>query len=501
MIVLLARSLAPVLAIVGAAFMLPLAAAWWYGETGHLRDFLLPALAAWTLALGCGRLGRLRQRLGAMYNAFAIVGGAWLAVGFFGSLPFALSGCFQSYTDALFESVSGFTTTGASVLGDVEALPRCLNLWRCLTHWLGGMGVIALAVAVIPMLGAGGYRLVQAETSGPEKGKLTTRMRDTAKILWTIYVVLTAAQTLLLAFAGMGWFDALCHAFSTMGTGGFSTRNASIAAFALPAAEWICTLFMLMASVNFAVYYLMLTGRWREVAENSELRGFVFIVAAACAAAIAANCAAGAPLARGVREGAFQIASIVSTTGFCSADYLRWTPAAQSVVLALFLVGGCAGSTAGGVKVVRWTVLAKQLRNDIERLLHPHGVFTLRINGSPARAETVSVVATFIFVYVLLAALSTFAGALAGLDLFTALTAALSMQGNIGPAFGALGPTANYGGIAPALKWWYCFAMLAGRLEIYTLLIMVGGSLPRGGAGHRHAGGLFGASGSVRGRE
>lgn len=482
MLVLLARSLAPVLAIVGCAFMLPLAVAWRYGETGHLRDFLLPALAAWIIALGCSRLGRLQQRLGAMHNAFAIVGGAWLAVGFFGSLPFALSGCFPNYIDALFESVSGFTTTGASVLGDVESLPRCLNLWRCLTHWLGGMGVIALAVAIIPMLGAGGYRLVQAETTGPEKGRLTTRMRDTAKILWTIYIALTVLQTMLLAFAGMGWFDALCHAFSTMGTGGFSTRNASIAAFSLPAVEWICTAFMLAASVNFAVYYLMLTGRWREVAENSELRGFVFIVVASCVAVVGANLAGGASWSRCVRDGMFQVAAVVSTTGFCSADYMQWTPAAQAVVLALFLVGGCAGSTAGGVKVVRWTVLAKQLRNDVERLLHPHGVFTLRINGSPARTETVSVVATFIFVYVLLAVISTFIGALAGLDLFTALTAALSMQGNIGPAFGSLGPTSNYGAIAPALKWWYCFAMLAGRLEIYTLLIMVGGmraSLPR----------------------
>lgn len=406
-------------------------------------------------------------------RAFIVVGFSWFAISVLGALPLYLTGCFPSFVDALFESVSGFTTTGATVLSDIEALPRWANLWRCATHWIGGLGVIALAVALLPLLGASGFRLIKAETSGPEKGKFTTRVSDTAKILWLIYFVMTLVETILLRVAGLDWLDSFAHAFSTMGTGGFSTRNASLGAFANPAAEWIATVFMLLASVNFALYYKLLSGRVDEFRRDSELRGFCGIVGFAILAITLIRFESFSSLGATLRAVSFQVASIISTTGFMTEDYLAWRPASQVLLLGLFFIGGCSGSTAGGVKVIRWTVLAKQMRNELSRLVHPHGVFTLRINGTPGREAMIPIVGSFVLVYAALVFVTTFVGALGGLDAFSAFTGALSMVGNVGPAFGSLGPTANYGFLPLGVKLWYSFAMLAGRLEIYTLIILL----------------------------
>lgn len=406
-------------------------------------------------------------------RAFIVVGLSWVAISVLGALPLYFTGHFPTFVDALFESVSGFTTTGATVLSDIEALPRWANLWRCATHWVGGLGVIALAVALLPLLGVSGFRLIKAETSGPEKGKFTTRVTDTAKTLWLIYFVMTLVDTLLLRLSGLDWLDSLAHAFSTMGTGGFSTRNASLAAFVNPAAEWISTVFMLFASVNFTLYYKLLTGRVEEFRRDSELRGFCGIVGFAILVITLIRFESFSALPSTLRSVAFQVASIISTTGFMTEDYLTWRPASQVLLLALFFIGGCSGSTAGGIKVIRWTVLAKQMRNELSRLVHPHGVFTLRLNGTPGRESIVPVVGSFVLVYAALVFVTTFVGALGGLDAFSAFTGALSMVGNIGPAFGSLGPTANCGFLPLGVKLWYSFAMLAGRLEIYTLIIFM----------------------------
>ena len=460
-------------AIAAASLLLPFLVALAQGETRAMAAFGAPMAAAGALALLCELLRRKAAKppLTAA-RAFTVVGCVWAATGLFGALPLWLSGAFGSAVDALFESVSGFTTTGATVLADVESLPRSVNLWRCQTHWLGGMGVIALAVALLPFLGSGGFRLVKAETTGPEKGKITPRIADTAKALWLVYLALTLLQTLLLRLAGMGWLDALCHAFSTIGTGGFSTRNASVGAFGSVAVEAVVTLFMLLASVNFALYCRLLAGRAADVWRDSEFRVFLGIVAAAIALTALARLPEGVSAGHSLRTASFQVASLLSTTGFMTSDYTLWPPAAQIVLLTLFFVGGCSGSTAGGVKVVRWTLLGKQLRNEIRHLLHPHEQLTLRLNGQPGREDLVRAAAAFLFAYLLLVLATTFAGAWAGLDPLSAFTGALSMVGNVGPAFGSLGPTANCGALPAALKGWYCLAMLAGRLEIYTLLIL-----------------------------
>ncbi len=469
------RVLAHLLAIAGASLLPPLAVAL-LGDEGDIYKaaFAFPAATALAAAGVCRLFHKADPGPLELSGAFTIVGGAWAALCLFGALPLWLSGALPHFTDAVFESTSGFTTTGASVLSDVESLPRSINLWRCETHWLGGMGVIALAVALVPLLGSGGFRLVKAETTGPEKGRVTPRIASTAKAMWLVYVLLTATQAALLRLSGLNWFDAVCHAFSTLGTGGFSTRNGSVAAFSNPAAEWICTAFMLLASVNFALYYRLATGKFDEVRKNSELRAFLSLAALAVAAVALFERRELGGFATTLRLSAFQVASIISTTGFMTADYAAWRPGAQLVLFALFFIGGCAGSTGGGIKVVRWTLLAKQLRNEFRRLLHPREVTTLSIDGVPGREYLIPSVASFVFLYFLLVFATALAGAMGGLGSVEALTGALSMAGNIGPAFGDLGPTANYAAIPCALKWWYAFAMLVGRLEIYTLLILVG---------------------------
>ncbi len=478
----LPRILSMVFALCGAALLPPLAVAFRDGARGPVAAFALPAAMGFAAALPAGVQILLRRRRGKPPSlptaplpnpgdAVAAVGAAWVAVSLFGALPLWLSGTFARFTDAVFESTSGFTTTGATVLADVESLPRCVNLWRCETHWLGGMGVIALVVALVPLLGIGGLRLISAESSGPEKGKLTARIADTAKTLWLLYVGLTAIQACLLRVCGMSWFDSVCHSFSTLGTGGFSTRNASLASFASPAAEWVCTVFMFAASMNFGVYHRLLAKRGEGLRDATEPRAFLVVVLAAVTLAAAALARCGEPLGRALRLAAFQVLSIASTTGFASTDYETWVPAAKVVLFALLFVGGCSGSTAGGVKAVRWAVLAKLAGVGMLRILHPRGMYTPRIDGRPVDGGLVAAVAGFFAAYFGLVGFSTLAGAFAGLHPWEAFTAALSMVGNVGPAFGSLGPSGNYGALPSPLKIFYCFAMLAGRLEIYTMFV------------------------------
>ena len=467
------RILTYVLCIVGTALLLPLGVAIWRGETPMIPVFAGPLALAWLASLTFLIKARGKPKVIGLQDAFAVVGTLWIVICLFGALPLYFSGSFASFTDALFESVSGFTTTGATVLADVESLPQSVNVWRCLAHWLGGLGVVALGVAMIPLLGAGGFRLIKAEATGPDKDKFTVSIASTAKALWFIYVGLTVFQAWLLHSAGLEWIDALCHALSTLGTGGFSTRNASVGAFGNAAVEWICTVFMLLGTINFAMYCKLFAGRVSEVAKNSELRAFLVVVPAAVAAVVAVEAFSSPSFGETLRKASFQVVSVISSTGFMTSDYTCWKSASQIVVVALFLIGGCAGSTAGGIKIIRWMVLAKQLVNEMRRLVHPYGVYTLRINGIPGRENFIPAVAVFIFAYLSLVVVTAFAGALCGLDLLTAFTAALSMAGNIGPAFGSLGPSCNYGDLPDFLKWWYMATMLAGRLEIYTLLLVV----------------------------
>ncbi|MBO7166253.1 MAG: TrkH family potassium uptake protein [Kiritimatiellae bacterium] len=469
------RILTWALGIVGSSLILPLVVAVWQGEKDMIPVFAIPMFVAWIVTVIFFIKGKEKPKIIGIQDAFVVVGAIWIAMCLYGAVPLYFSGCFKSVTDAVFESVSGFTTTGATVLSNIDALPKSVNVWRCQSHWLGGLGVVALAVAVLPLLGAGGFRLIKAETTGPEKAKFTGSITTTAKILWFVYLGFTALQTLLLWYSGLNPIDALCHAFSTLGTGGFSTRTASVGAFENPMAEWICVVFMLLASVSFVLYCKMFTGRISEVWKNSELRLFLVIVFGAILLIAGIERFHGLSFAGSIRDVCFQVSAVISSTGFSTNDYTKWVPASQMVIFFLFFIGGCSGSTAGGVKVIRWAILGKQFFNEMRHLIHPYEVFTLRVNGKSVREIYVSMAASFVFVYLLLVMVSAFISSIMGYDIFTSISVAASMVGNIGPSFGEFGPSGHYGNIPDFLKWWYSFVMLAGRLEIYTLLILIGG--------------------------
>ena len=465
------KILSILLGIVGFTFIIPLTVALCYGETQMLPVFLIPMLISFVVMLIINIPTRKNKFHLATKQTFLIVALSWVTASFMGAVPLYFSGYFDSFTDAFFESVSGFSTTGSTILSDLEILPRSINMWRCLTHWLGGMGIVTLTVALLPLLGVGGFQLIKAETTGPEKGKVTAKITTTAKILWLIYAGLTLIETFALKIAGMDFTDALMHSFSTLGTGGFSSRNASIASYDSVAIDTIITVFMFLSAVNFSMYYYLIARKFIDIKDNSEFKYFIAIVVSFITIVTLCVVPVYHHFGKSLRYSAFQVVSLMSTTGFSTADFLEWPSTAQFWLFMLFFVGGCSGSTGGGVKVVRWVILGKQISNETKRMLHPHGVFSIRLNNRVGRKDIVFNVAAFMTVYFAVVAITTFAGCLANLDLFTAFTGALSMVGNVGPGFGKLGPSFNYGFLPSLLKWWYCFAMLAGRLELYTMII------------------------------
>lgn len=460
-----------VMAIVGLTFIIPILVAVSCAEWTVIMSFLVPMLASLAFAATVMLLTKGRGRHLSIRASFSVVMLSWTCSSLMGALPLYFSGSVPDITSAVFESISGFTTTGATNIEDIESLPRSINLWRCQTHWLGGMGIVALTVALLPILGVGGFQLIKAETTGPDKGKFTPKITTTAKVLWFIYLGMTVLHVLLLKLAGMDVIDSIAHAFSSMGTGGFSTRAASIAAYESPVIDLICSAFMFLSGINFTLYFYLFTGKLSEIRKDTELKVYVAVVLASGLLVTLVEASGFGGFWRSFRYSFFQVISIITTTGYGTWDYTTFRPASQMVILILFLIGGCAGSTSGGFKVIRWTVLAKQLHNEIQRMLHPHGIFTIRINEMPGRKDIVYNVAAFFFIYAVLVLLTAFAACLAGLDIFTSLTGALSMVGNVGPAFGLLGPAYSCAAFPPLVKWVFCLAMLAGRLEFYTMVI------------------------------
>lgn len=459
------------LGIVGCTFLIPISVALVYQEYSMILPFLIPMISSIVFVLAVNIPTRKIKYNMTIRQTFLIVALSWVVASFMGSIPLYLSGGFSSFVDALFESFSGFSTTGATVLTDVEKLPRCINLWRCLTHWLGGMGIVTLTVAILPLLGVGGFQLIKAETTGPEKGKVTARITTTAKALWIIYIGFTLLEIICLRIAGMDFVDALSHSFATLGTGGFSTRNTSIGSYDSAFIDIVCTIFMFLSGINFSLFYYLFTRKTDEIKKNSELKAYFWIVFVSILLLSLILLSTYGSFGKSLRYSSFQIVSILSTTGFSTADYLDWPPAAQFIILLMFFIGGCSGSTSGGFKVVRWVILGKQMNNETKKMIHPHGVFSIRLNGRPCKNDIVSNVASFFTVFFLLVAITTGVGCLGKLDVLSSFTAAVSMIGNVGPAFGVLGPSSNYGLLPDFVKLWYCFAMLAGRLELYTMII------------------------------
>ena len=486
-----AGTLGALLVALGIALLLPMGVGLLYGEASWW-SFGVTALVA--LAVGGASWATMRPKGEddvRVREGFAIVALSWLVLSLVGALPFVLGGVLDSYTDAFFETMSGFTTTGATILGgantpQIEAIPNGFLFWRSLTHWLGGMGIIVLTLAILPILGIGGMQLFKAEVPGPSADKLTPRVRETAKRLWAIYVGITALQVLFLLPA-MDLFDAVNHAFATLATGGFSTENGSVGQYGSAYIDWVITAFMFLAGMNFALHYAMLHGNWDAPWRSLEFRVYGGIILGATALiALVLWVPTGTLLpenlseaavrnesgADALRYAAFQAVAIVTTTGFGTADYEVWPSLAIGVLFVLFFVGGMAGSTGGGVKVVRQLLLVKNSYREFQRLLHPQAILPIRLDHRVVSADVMRNVLSFIVLYFGLIFIGTLAMGFLGLDLVSAFGAAASCVGNIGPAFGSLGPTENYAHIPAAGKWVLALLMMAGRLEIFTVLLL-----------------------------
>ncbi len=467
------RVLGFLLAVTAAAMLLPAGVSALHGD------------ADWWSFLGAGALGGILggalmwlgrgARDVRVREGFAVVTLGWLAVGLLGGVPAWLSGEIPAYTDAAFESISGFTTTGASILTDIEGRSHGVLFWRALTHWLGGMGIVLLALAILPLLGVGGMQLFRAEVPGPVAERLTPRIRQTAKLLWGVYVLLTGIEAVALHLAGLSVFDAICHAFATMATGGFSTRNASVGAYQNPAVDWIIIVFMFLAGVNFALHYQALRGKLTVYGRDEEFRFYGLVTLVAAILIIGPLVAGGffPSLHDTIRHGVFQTVAIMTTTGFGTFDYLLWPPVAHAVLLVLMAVGGCAGSTGGGIKVMRLLLLLKAGKQELKKLVHPRAVTTLWLNDRTVSSSLITNVLGFFLLFVVVYVLGVVILTLGGRDLITAVGATAATLGNIGPGLGSVGPAENYAHFLAWEKWLLVFFMLAGRLEIYTVLVLL----------------------------
>jgi trk system potassium uptake protein TrkH len=407
-------------------------------------------------------------------EGMAIVAVGWTAVGFFGALPFYLGDGYFTFTDAFFESVSGFTTTGASILTDIEAVSKGLLFWRSFIQWLGGMGIIVLSLAILPFLGVGGMQLYKAEVPSPVPDKLKPRIRDTAKILWQVYALISLAQVVFLMLGGMSLFDALCHTFTTMPTGGFSTRNASIAHFNSVYFDCVFIFFMLLAGINFSLHYQMLRGKTLAFWQDSECRFFLAtVLLLVCLVSLDVFKSVYASIGEALRYAAFQVVSIVTTTGFATADYEKWPAMSQLILLLCMFIGASAGSTGGGMKCLRVMLCFKYCYKELFSLVHPRAVSHIKIGGKTVPDDVMRSVLGFMALYVGLFALSAVVLAGTGVDFITSFAAVAASIGNIGPGFGMVGPVENYAGIPVFGKWLLAWCMLLGRLEIFTVIILV----------------------------
>ncbi|MFZ5754129.1 MAG: TrkH family potassium uptake protein, partial [Bacillota bacterium] len=426
-------SLGIMLMIIGVSMVLPLMWSLYYGDSDWLA-FLGSSIVTFLAGFVAHKATKLE---GTFHNreAFIVVTFSWLLASAFGAIPYILTGTFTSYADAFFETMSGFTTTGASVLTDIESLPHGVLFWRSLTHWLGGMGIVVLFIAILSSLGTGGMQMFRAESPGPVAEKIKPRISETAKILWYTYLLFTIVETLLLWLLGMPLFDALCHTFGTLATGGFSTKNASIGYYTNPMIHWVITIFMFMSGANFALYYQALRGRslwtfWR----NPEFKLYSLIVLASIAFVSFDLFLAGIKgIGNILNLASFQVVSIITTTGYATADFDRWPFFSQAILVALMFVGGCAGSTGGSIKVGRILVLLKQCLLELQKVVHPRAIMNLKIGAKNVPHDIVINILQFFFIYILITIFGTVFMALLGLDLTSAFTAVAATLGNVGP--------------------------------------------------------------------
>lgn len=474
-----------ILLIIEGFFMLSsLGFSAWYDPDclSHLRFFdpahdFLPLLVSGSGILLLGLIlwfsnKKLDQNSIGKREGYIIVSMAWVVISLFGAIPFILAGTTSSYTDAFFETMSGFTTTGATVFTDIEALPKGILFWRSMTHWIGGMGIIVLSLAILPILGIGGMQLFVAEVPGVTPDKLHPRITQTAQRLWMIYVLLTLVQTILLLLGGMNLFESLCHAFGTMATGGFSTRNDSIAGFS-PYIQYVIVVFMILAGMSFTLHYFVLKGQFKKLINNEELKHYLIILAVSTLLiTLALVFMQNQPAARAFRDSLFQVVSVVTTTGFITSDYLMWPYFTWFLIFLLMFTGGMAGSTGGGIKIVRIMLLFKNSAVELKRIVHPQAILPVRINGKAISQNIIFNVLAFFLIYIIIFAFGSLFMSMIGLEFESAVGAVAACLGNIGPGLANVGPVFNYGHVPDSGKWALSFFMLLGRLELFTVLIL-----------------------------
>ena len=457
-----------ILLVEAALLLLPMAVALGYGESPV--PYLLPAAL---LVLCGGLLSFKKPRQASLFarDGLAVVALAWIAVSLFGALPFYISGSIESFVDCFFETVSGFTTTGATILTEVESLNRGILFWRSFTHWIGGMGVLVFLLSLLPLTGGSHVNLMKAESPGPQVDKLVPKVQSTAKILYGIYFALTMLELVFLLIGRMPLFEAMLTAFGTAGTGGFGFRNDSFASFS-PYIQWVVTIFMILFGVNFNAYFLLLMRKFRRAAASEEVRGYFVVIAVAVGIITANIYSMYNSFGEALRQAAFQVGSIITTTGFSSCDFDLWPTLSKEILVMLMFIGACAGSTGGGIKVSRFLILGKTLAKELKTALHPQVVAPARMDGKLLNHETIRTTNVFVAAYIFIFAASFFLISLNGFDMVTNFTAVAATLNNIGPGLEMAGPMQNFGCFADPAKLVLIFDMLAGRLEIFPMLVL-----------------------------
>ena len=489
---LIVYTLGNLLICLAGTMLLPLAVALYYrAAVNEIQSDLMAFVISAVITLGVGLILRFsiqaRQEELGIREGFAVVALGWVTVALFGTLPYLSADVFHidgrslwtEFSFCYFESMAGFSTTGATVLTEIEHLSHAMLFWRSFSHWLGGMGIVVLAVAILPMLGIGGMQLFRAEAPGPQTDRLTPRIAQTAKLLWGVYLLLSVLETVLLMLGGMPLFDALCHTFGTMATGGFSTKNASIGHYDSVYVDMVICCFMFLAGTNFALHYRALRGDIKSYFQDTEFKFYCIVIGVSITLiswnTIRFQVNGDVPydsMWTSLRYAAFQVMSIITTTGYGTADFEQWPALSQFILVTLMFYGGCAGSTGGGMKQVRFLLLIKQSGAEIKRLIFPHAVLPIRVNDRVVPPEVMTNVLGFFFFFIGIFAVVTCIMTTLGLDLVSAAGATIATMGNIGPGLGSVGPTDNYAHIHTTGKFILSFCMLLGRLELYTVLIL-----------------------------
>lgn len=469
--------IAKMLGVEGAVLLIPAFVAFLYGESDVIQFLIVSAVLGAIFFI----FGRKRPENKVIYakEGLVIVGLAWILWSLFGALPFVLTGSIPSYVDAFFETMSGFTTTGSTILTNIEALPKGVAFWRSLTHWIGGMGVLVFVMMLTSLDDEHSMHLMRAEVPGPEADKLVPKARATARILYLMYFVLTAAEVVFLMFGGMSFYDALLHSFSTAGTGGFSNRNASVAYYDSAYIDGVITVFMILFGVNFNLYFLIRLKNWKDALKNEELHAYLGIIAGAVAIVTVNILGIYGNLVHAFRYASFQVASVITTTGFCTADFNLWPELSKVVLLGIMVIGACAGSTGGGIKVSRFLILVKSIKQEVRRMLHPKAVTIVKINGKRVGNDTIRSVYIYFISYILVMMVSILLVSINNFDFATTFSSVLTTLNNVGPGISMVGPVENFHMFSPLSKLVFCMDMLLGRLEIFPYLLLMSPELWR----------------------